>query len=205
MQLEGTTVDLDRQAAIQSERCRAFRQKHLGPLAQAETQLQLWRRPLAYPRAKHPPLPLAVGLEISPQPLQADLNNRKPLAQACQGIKTYRGAGGGKAGAIPSARSQPGCTNPHTTPAQPLIGAQIKGVAHHPAHLAIEHGLPVGIDAVEGPIEGPMAEAQANGNRPNSHCRCAHGLGGWPVAGLEPLLRHLSHPPGPSMPAFRAI
>jgi hypothetical protein len=37
LQLEGTTVDLDRQAAIQSERRRAFGQENLGPLAQAET------------------------------------------------------------------------------------------------------------------------------------------------------------------------
>ena len=178
MQLEGTTVDLDRQAAIQPERRRAFGQQHLGPLAQAETQLQLWRRTLAFPRAKDPPLSLAVGLEISPHPLQADLNNRKPLAQACQGIKTHRGPGSSEAGAIPSARSQPGRANPQTTPAQPLIRAQIKGMAHHPAHLAINDGLPVAINRVEGPIESPMAESQTNGNGPNSHCCCAHGLGG---------------------------
>jgi hypothetical protein len=171
-------MDLDRQAAIQSERRWAFGQEHLGPLAQAETQLQPWRRPLAHPRAQHPPLPLAVGLEISPHPLQADLHNRKPLPQAGQGIKTHCCAAGGEAGAIPSARSQPGGANPQTTPTQPLIGAQVKGMAHHPAHLAIQHRLPMGIDPMKGAIEGPMAESQADGNRPNSHCCCAHGLGG---------------------------
>ena len=205
MQLECTTVELDRQSTIQSERRRAFGQKNLGPLAQAETQLQPWRRPLASPRAEHPPLPLAVGLEIGPHPLQADLNNRKPLPQAGQGIKAHRRCGDPEAGAIKTARSQPRGANPQTTPAQPLIGAQIKGMAHHPAHLALQHGLPVGIDRIEGPIEGPMAQSEAKGRNPNSHCRCADGLGGRPVAGLEPLLRHLSHPPGPSMPAFEAI
>ena len=178
MQLEGTTVELDRQAAIQSKWLRAFGQENLGPLAQAETQLQLWRRPLSYLRAEHPPLPLAVGLEISPHPFQADLNNRKSMPQAGHRVKDYRGGGGAEAGAIKSARSQPGGANPQTTPAQPLIGAQAKGMAHHPTHLALQHGLPVAIDPVQGPIESPMPQPQANGRNPNSRCCCAHGLGG---------------------------
>ena len=171
-------VDLDRQAAIQSEGGWAFGQDNLGPLAQAESQLQLWWPPLAHPRAEHPPLPLAVGPEISPRPLQADLNNRKSLPQAGQGIKAHRGGGDTEAGAIKRARTQPGGANHQTTPAQPFIGAQVKGVAHHPAHLALQHGLPVAVDLVEGPIDSPMAESQANGSHPNSHCCCAHGLGG---------------------------
>ena len=171
-------MHLDCQAAIHLERRWAFGQENLGPLTQAQTQFQPWRRPLPSPRTQHPQLALTVRLEIGPEPFQADLNNRKTLSQTGQRIKADRRSAEAKAGAIKRSRSQARWSNPQTTPTQPLIGAQGQGMAHHPTHLALQHGLPVGINLFEGQLESPVADSQTNGRDPDSHCRCAHGLDG---------------------------
>ena len=98
-------MELDRHAAIQSERPLAMGQDNLGPLAQPQPQLKLGRRHLLR-RAQHPPLPLTVGLEICPQTFQADLNNGEPLPQTGQGIKGHRRRGSAEARAIKRARGQ---------------------------------------------------------------------------------------------------
>ena len=82
-------------------------------------------------------------------------------AQAGQGIEADGHGSRRHAGGIGGACPNPAGSKPQPGPSQPLVGAQLKGMAQHPAQGLLQPGLPMLVEPAQGLVAPPGQQGQA--------------------------------------------
>ena len=106
------------------------------------------------------------ALAVGPQPglgaLEADLQHRRPFAQAGERREAHRDPLCRQGGGIVRARAKPARTQLKTPGPQAPVGTELQGVAHHPRQLVGQAPVDLAIEGPRQPIgQGITSDAQA--------------------------------------------
>ena len=138
-----------------------LRQRHQGRIGQAQAQIQTGRGDTRCQTPRHPVLALAVAAQVGPHPRQGHVQHGQAQAQAGQGIEAHGHGSHRHAGGIGGACPNPAGSKPQPGPSQPLVGAELKGMAQHPAQGLLQPGLPMLVEPAQGLVAPPGKQGQA--------------------------------------------
>ena len=137
-------------------------QPQLGGIVQVDLQAEPGGLGASGQAPQLPEGALAVGPQPGVGAPEADLQHRRPFAQAGEGSEAHRDPFRRQGGGIVRARAKPARTQLKTPGPQAPVGTELQGVAHHPRQLVGQAPVDLAIEGRRQPIgQGETSDAQA--------------------------------------------